>query len=87
MDDTVGKTESVKNDPGDLARVLELELMHKRAAWQRANSRYRAIRAISFIFVFLVVVASIAAFFLFFSRAKEVHPKKDDTTSAVAPKR
>jgi len=27
--DPKGKTESVKSDPGDLARVLELELLQK----------------------------------------------------------
>lgn len=65
--DTFGKTESVKNDPGELARVLELELIQKRAAWQRANTRYRTIRTISVVFLFLVVIGSIAAFLFFFS--------------------
>ena len=87
MDDTLGKTESVKNDPGELARVLELELIQKRAAWQRAGARYRAIRTISVIFLFIVIAASLAAFFLFFSRAHDAPPKQDDATSTVVPKR
>jgi hypothetical protein len=31
ISDPEGKTESVKSDPGDLACVLELELLQKRA--------------------------------------------------------
>lgn len=66
--DTRGKTESVKNDPGDLARVLELELLQKRAAWQRTQARYGVIRIISIFFLVIVMAASIAGFFLLFSR-------------------
>jgi hypothetical protein len=84
--DTFGKTESVKNDPGELARVLELELIQKRAAWQRANTRYCTIRTISVVFLFVVIAASIAAFFLVFPRANEVHSNPQDTTQAIAPK-
>lgn len=87
MDDASGKTESVKNDPGELARVLELELMQKRAAWQRATARYRALRTISVIFLFLVITASIAGFFLICSRAHESHAPQPDTAPSVAPSR
>jgi hypothetical protein len=66
--DTPGKSESVKNDPGDLARALELELLHKRAAWQRERERYGAVRTISIFFVVVVVAASVAGFFWLFSR-------------------
>ena len=68
--DTDGKIESAKNDPGQLARVLELELLQKRAAWQRAHSRYRAIRTLSILFLLIVVAGSVAALFLLFSRFK-----------------
>ena len=87
IDDTHGKTESVKNDPGELARVLELELIQKRAAWQRANARRRAIRTMSVIFLFIIIGASIAGFFLIFSRANEARPNQQDTTPAMVPKR
>jgi hypothetical protein len=59
--DPEGKTESVKNDPGDLARVLELELFQKRAAWLRTNARYRAMRALSLVLLFLIVAGSAVA--------------------------
>lgn len=65
---TPGKSESVKNDPGDLARVLELELLQKRAAWQRERERYGVIRTISILFLVVMVAASIAGLFFLFSR-------------------
>lgn len=86
MGDTFGKTESVKNDPGELARVLELELIQKRAAWQRANTRYRTIRTMSVVFLFLVVIGSIAAFLFFFPRANEARPSREETTASIVPK-
>jgi hypothetical protein len=67
-----GKTESTQTDPGDLARVLELELLQKRAARQRASSRYRATRGLSFLFLFIIILAAIGAFFFLLLRAKDV---------------
>ena len=62
--DPEGKTESVKSDPGDLACVLKLELLQKRAAWLRTNARYRVIRASSLVLFFLIVAGSAVALFL-----------------------
>jgi hypothetical protein len=87
MEDPLGKTESVKNDPGDLARVLELELIQKRVAWQRASTRYRALKTISILFLFIIIAGSLAAFFLISSRVDERHANQDDPTHTVAPKR
>jgi|SRR5215468_171089 len=62
--DPKGKTESVKSDPGDFARVLELELLQKQAAWLRTNARYRAMGALSLVLLFLIVTGSaVDAFF------------------------
>jgi len=66
-----GKAESTQTDPGDLARVLELELLQKRAARQRANARYRAARGLSFLFLFIIILAAIGAFFFLLLRAKD----------------
>jgi hypothetical protein len=65
--DTEGKGESTKSDPGQLARVLELELIQKRAAWQRANARHRTVRTISILFLFIIIAGSLAALFFLFS--------------------
>ena len=50
-------------DPEALAKALEMELMLKRAAWQRTRSRRGTWRALSFLFLLLVLVAAIAAWF------------------------
>lgn len=60
MPDSPGESEPVKTDPGDLARVLELELLQKRAAWQNGIARRRLARAVSILF--LVIVLGIAIF-------------------------
>ena len=54
-------------DPNQLAKLLELELMQKRASWQQGKQRLGALRALSFAFLALVVVGASFAFWFFFS--------------------
>ena len=54
----------------DPAKLLELELMQKRAQWRQAKARRSSLRALSFFFLFVVIVAAIVAFYLFFSPAR-----------------
>lgn len=70
------KPEPAESDPAKLAQLLEIELMQKRAAWQQAKARRGNLRAISFFFLFIVIVGSLVAFFVFFSggRVSELHP-------------
>ncbi len=51
-------------DPEALAKALELELMQKRLEWQKARGRRGAWRALSLLFLLLVILAALAAFFL-----------------------
>jgi hypothetical protein len=60
---TSGKIESGKNDPVELARLLDIELIQKRAEWQRASRRYRAVKTLSLLFLFLVIAGVILAVF------------------------
>ena len=60
-----GKPKS--SDPDELARFLEIELIQKRAAWKQAASRYRAIRMVSFLFLFLIILAALLVYFFVFS--------------------
>ncbi len=85
--DTDGKGESAKSDPGQLARVLELELIQKRAAWQRANERSRTIRTLSILFLVIVIVGSLVAFFLVFSSFREQRGNQPGATPASVPDR
>jgi len=61
------KREGSDADPERLAQLLELELIQKRAAWQQAAARRGSLRVLSFLFLFIVIVGALIAFFVFFS--------------------
>ena len=69
--DGPGKPESRKTDPEELARLLEIELIQKRAAWQSASERARKIRLASFIFLFFLAIGTLAAFFFLLTQINE----------------
>ena len=71
MPDTGGKPESKEHDPEDLGRLIDLELAQKRAAWKRGASRRQKIRVASFLFLFLLIIASLLAFFVLSSRVNQ----------------
>ncbi len=52
-------------DPEDLAKALELELITQRASWQKMRARRGTWRALSFLFLFLVLVGALLAYFYF----------------------
>lgn len=58
------------NDPEMMARLLELELAQKRAAWQRAHAQRRNLRVFSFLFLFLVMAGGFVGFYFLFSPDK-----------------
>lgn len=45
---------------------MQLEL--KRAEWKQASGRYHTIRTLSFLFLFLVILGALLAFFFAFTR-------------------
>lgn len=58
------------NDPPDadaLEKLLELELVQKRASWERDKQRLGMFRALAFLFLALVVIGALGGFFFFFS--------------------
>ena len=59
-----GKHEPV--DPENAVRLLELELIRQRAARQQAGAPYRGVRAAGFIFLFVVVLGALLAFYYAF---------------------
>jgi hypothetical protein len=54
-----------KSDPRDLEKALELELIAKRASWQKMRARRGTWRALSFLFLFLVLLGALLAYFYF----------------------
>ena len=64
MNPKSGKQEPA--DPEDTVRMLELQLMQQRAARQQAGAPYRGLRAASFIFLFVIILGALLAFYYFF---------------------
>lgn len=84
------KPEAGELDPTKLAKLLEIELMQKRAAWQQAKARRGQLRALSFFFLFMVIFCAIAAFYLFFSPGGATEgggPSGNITASPTPPPR
>ena len=83
---TEDNRKSEVTDPETMARLLEIELAQKRAAWQRANARRQSLRLVSFFFLFLIIAGSFFAFYLFFSPEKIEELKSQRANSAqVSP--
>src|SRR3989442_13514568 len=59
-------------DADKLARLLELELIQKRATWKQAGERYRSIRTAGFVFLFVLIVGCVIGglFFFLFGEVK-----------------
>ncbi len=70
MPDGDGKPEPPQIDPAKLEQLLEIELMQKRAAWQQAKAKRGNLRALSFMFLFLVIIGALLAFFFVFSSGR-----------------
>ncbi|MBA2586648.1 MAG: hypothetical protein H0U99_09210 [Chthoniobacterales bacterium] len=70
MTDGDGKREPRASDPGDPAAMLELELMQKRAAWQRISARRNALLTWSLLFLFAVIAVGLCAFYFFVSSGR-----------------
>lgn len=65
-----------ETDPEKLAKLLEIELMQKRASWQQAKARHSTLRTMSFLFLFLVIVAAFVAIYFVMSSGGLPAPNK-----------
>jgi hypothetical protein len=83
--DADGKPESRKTDPEELARLLEIELAQKRAAWQSASARHRQIRIASFLFLFLLAAGTLLAFFFLMAHVNERRASQPQASPAASP--
>lgn len=66
--DANGKPESPSPDGEQLEKLLEIELIQKKMEWTATTERYRKLRTASFLFLALVIIGAVAAFFLFFTQ-------------------
>jgi hypothetical protein len=80
--DVAGKPNPNESDPGNVERLLELELVRKRAEWKETGTRYRMFRSISFVFLFLLIAGTLVAAFFVFSRVSEQRSNQSNPDSA-----
>jgi hypothetical protein len=71
MQHNPGKLGAMEQDPDGLLRLLDLELLQKRALWQRNAERHRTSRMVWGFSVFVVLAAAFVVLFILFSKASE----------------
>jgi hypothetical protein len=74
-------------DPDNLSRLLELELVQKRATWKQAGERYRAVRAAGFVFLFLLIVGCLIGGYFAFMRMNETRSNQPSAATDSPPDR
>ncbi|HEX8490727.1 MAG TPA: hypothetical protein VF626_06905 [Chthoniobacterales bacterium] len=76
-----GKPEPI--DPEQMLRLLDLELMQKRALRKQASARRTSLRALSFLFLFVVLLGAAAAVYFAFTsgRIEELRAGQNPTST------
>lgn len=72
------------HDAEKLMRIMELELIQKRAQLQRTAANGRSLRTFSYAFVFLLVIATVVGFFLVFTGVTS-SPSRQSMSEAGIP--
>jgi hypothetical protein len=78
-----GKPKSASAD--ELARLIELELIQKRAEWKQAAARHHAIRMASFAFLLFVIMGALVVYFFVYSDLRENRSAPKPTPAAAKP--
>lgn len=79
-----GKPEPV--DPEQTLRILEIEMMQQRALRKQASARRSNLRAVSFLFLFVVILgAAAAAYFAFTSGHVDELRARDNAVPSPTP--
>jgi hypothetical protein len=58
-------------DPEKLTRLLELELIQKRATWKQTGERARSIRTAGLVFLVLLIIGCLVGGYFVFTRVSE----------------
>ena len=77
-----GKPEPV--DPEMLVRMVEIEMIQKRAARQQASARRNTWRIASFFFLFIVILVAGFALYFVFSSGRLDEMRSHNNSSATA---
>jgi hypothetical protein len=77
------------NNAEELSRLIEIELIQKRAEWQKTIARRKTVRSLSILFLFVVIMGGLLAFYFAFTRVNEqraAHPPSPGASaSSVRP--
>ena len=74
-------------DADKLSRLLELELIQKRATWKQAGERYRSIRTAGFVFLFVLIVGCLVGGYFAFMRMNESRSNQPSAATDSVPDR
>ena len=84
MSTTEKQPSNLVTDPDALAKLLDLELALKRASWEQTRSRRGTWRALSILFLLLIVAGALVAYFYcapaFRRRGEQTQPAATDAT-------
>jgi hypothetical protein len=61
----------IASSPDELSQLLEIELIQKRAEWQRTIDRNKNLKAVSLVFLAVVVLGGLGVLYFVFLRASE----------------
>lgn len=75
------QSQPISSDAEQLSRLLELELIQKRAAWKQAKQRKKSYRSLAFLFLFLLFAGCLLGFFFAFNRVNEERQNRPVTTA------
>ena len=75
------ETTAPQNDTDQLSKLLELELLQKRATWKQAGERARSIRSAGFVFLFFVILACLVGAYFAFMRVNEQRANPSPTSA------
>ena len=65
------QSQPIDREAAELSRLLELELVQNRAAWEQTRERTKLLRCFAFLFVFLLLLGCLVGFFFVFTRVSE----------------
>ena len=72
------------NDPESEVRLIELELMRQRAARQQAGTPYRGLRVASFMFLIVIILGALAAYYYLVSSGRLEEARSNSQHSSAA---
>jgi hypothetical protein len=83
--DDESKPEARAGDDDALLKALELELFQKRASWQKAHAQRNVWRSVSFLFLFIVVMAALFALYYVMTAVPRKTSEQTDPAPAATP--